>query len=55
MKPETRQTAIGVTGLTVVMVVALTEGFNGRVTIAYFLSIIGIIAPEALDQLNLMA
>jgi hypothetical protein len=54
MKAETRQTAIGVSGLTVVMVVALHEGFNGRVTMAYFLSVLAIIAPEALDQLNLL-
>ena len=49
MKSETRQTLIGVTGLTVVMAVALHEGFNGRVTMAYFAAVIAIVAPEMFE------
>lgn len=51
MEPETRQTLIGVAGLTVVMVVALTEGFNGGVTVAYMVSVIALIAPKTLSEL----
>lgn len=51
MKAETRQTLIGVSGLTVVMAVALHEGFDGRVTLAYFAAIVAIVAPEALERL----
>lgn len=51
MNPETRQTLIGAGGLTVVVLVALLEGFNGRVTMAYFASIVGLITPRALDRL----
>jgi len=55
MNPETRQTLIGVFGLTIVMIVALTEGFNGRVTAAYFAAIVALISPKALDQLPITA
>lgn len=51
MNPETRQTLIGVAGLTVVMIVALTEGFNGRVTAAYMAAIVALISPAALAEL----
>jgi len=51
MKTDTRQTLIGVAGLTVVMVVALSEGFNGRVTAAYFGAVVALISPQALDQI----
>jgi hypothetical protein len=51
MNAETRQTLIAVAGLTVVQVVALHEGFNGRVTTAYFLSVLAVVAPETLDRL----
>lgn len=51
MKPETRQTLIGVFGMSLVMVMALSEGFNGKVTITYFISIIAIVAPQALEDL----
>jgi len=51
MEAETRQTLIGVVGLTVVMVVALTEGFNGRVTVAYMVSVIALVAPKTLSEL----
>jgi hypothetical protein len=51
MKSETRQTLIGVGGLSLVMAVALHEGFNGRVTLAYIAAVIAIVAPEALDKL----
>lgn len=50
MKSETRQTLIGVTGLTIVMTVALLEGFNGRVTGAYFAAVIALVSPEALER-----
>jgi len=53
MKSQTRQTFIGVAGLTVVMVVALHEGFNGRVTAAYFTAVVALVSPEALDRLDL--
>jgi len=53
MKSQTRQTLIGVAGLTIVMVVALHEGFNGRVTAAYFMAVVGLVSPEALDRLDL--
>lgn len=49
MTPETRQTLIGVTGMTIIMVVALLEGFNGRVTMAYFLGVVAQVAPEAVE------
>jgi hypothetical protein len=53
MKSKTRQTLIGVTGLTVVMVVALLQGYNGEVTAVYFAAVIGLVSPEALDRLDL--
>jgi len=51
VKPETRQTVIGVLGLTIVEVVALREGFNGAVTVSYFVAVIALAAPETLDRL----
>jgi len=51
MNPETRQTLIGVFGLTVVEAVALTEGFNGPVAVSYFAAVLGLVAPEALENL----
>ena len=51
MDPETRQTLIAVIGLTLVEITALMEGFNGRVTAAYFVSVIAVVAPETLDRL----
>lgn len=51
MNPETRQTLIGVVGLTVVEIVALQEGFNGAVLTAYMVSVIGLVAPQTLDKL----
>lgn len=54
MKPKTRQTFIGVTGLTAVMVMALHEGFNGRVTAAYFVAVVAIIAPEVVEELPIL-
>lgn len=51
MNPETRQTLIGVVGMTAVQLMALWEGFNGRVTAVYFVSVVGVIAPQALDSL----
>lgn len=51
MNPETRQTLIGVVGLSVVEIVALLEGFNGPVLAAYMASVVALVAPQALDQL----
>jgi len=51
MKSDTRQTVLGLVGLTAVQLVALHEGFNGRVATAYFISVIALVAPETLDQL----
>lgn len=51
MDPSLRQTVIGVTSLTVVMLVALDQGFNSELTIAYFIAVIAIVAPETLDRL----
>jgi len=51
MNADTRQTLIGVAGLTAVMIVALLEDFNGSVTMAYFLSVVGLISPEVVDRL----
>lgn len=51
MNAETRQTLIGCFGLTIVMVMALSEGFNGRVTAAYFIAVIALVSPQALDKL----
>jgi len=50
MKSETRQTLIGVAGLTVVFTVALLEGFNGRVASAYAVAVVALVAPETLDK-----
>lgn len=50
MKPETRQTLIGVLSLTVVQIVALMEGFNGQVMAAYLVALVAMVAPEALDK-----
>jgi hypothetical protein len=53
MKSQTRQTLIGVTGLTAVMIVALLQGFNGEVTAVYFAAVVALVSPEALDRLKL--
>lgn len=50
MKPQTRQTLIGVVGLSTVEGVALLEGFNGFVLTAYFGSVIALVSPEVLDE-----
>jgi len=50
MNTDTRQTLIGVGGLTVVMIVALIEGFNGRVTMTYIVAVVGLVSPQALDK-----
>lgn len=50
MNPETRQTLIGVVGLSVVESVALIEGFNGFVLTAYFAAVIALMSPQALDE-----
>ena len=51
MDRGTRQTVLGLAALSVVMLVALTEGYNGRVTMAYFVSVLALVAPETLDRL----
>lgn len=50
MNPETRQTLIGVTGLSIVESVALLEGFNGLVLTAYMGAVIALISPQALQE-----
>lgn len=55
MQSETRQTLIGVTGMTIVVAVALSEGYNGRVTTAYLVGVIAQTTPEALDRISLSA
>jgi hypothetical protein len=52
MKPKTRQTLIGVAGITLVMIMALSQDVNGQVTAAYFAAVLGLVSPEALDRLN---
>lgn len=54
MNSKTRQTLIGVTGLTIVFLMALDEGYNGRVTATYALAVVAIIAPEALEALPIL-
>lgn len=51
MNPETRQTLIGVVGLTLVELMAIHEGFNGRVMMSYFLAVVALISPQAMDRL----
>lgn len=51
MYPETRQTLIGVVGMTVTEIVALAEGFNGMVLTAYLVAVVALVAPEAVDKL----
>jgi hypothetical protein len=53
MQAQTRQTSIGVVCLTAVEIVALLEGFNGRVVTVYVLAVILLITPEALDRLEI--
>jgi hypothetical protein len=52
MKAQTRQTFIGVAGVTLVMIMALSQDVNGQVTAAYFAAVLGLVSPEALDRLN---
>jgi len=51
MNPETRQTLIAIIGLTMVQMTTLARGFNGMVTMAYFVAVLAVITPEALDKL----
>jgi hypothetical protein len=51
MNSKTRQTLIGVAGIVVIQVAALTEGYNGTVTLASLAALVALIAPEALDRL----
>jgi len=53
MNADTRQTLIGVTGMTIMAVTALLEGYNGTVASAYLLAVIGLVSPQALDRINL--
>jgi len=53
MNADTRQTLIGVTGMTIMALTALTEGYNGTVATAYFVAVIGLVSPQALDRINL--
>ena len=51
MDPETRQTLIAIIGLTMVQMTNLAKGYNGTVTMAYFVAVLAVITPEALDKL----
>jgi len=51
MNPETRQTLIAIIGLTMVQMTTLARGYNGMVTMAYFVAVLAVITPEALDKL----
>jgi len=53
MNADTRQTLIGVTGMTIMALTALLEGYNGTVATAYFVAVIGLVSPQALDRVNL--
>lgn len=53
MNADTRQTLIGVTGMTIMAVAALIEGYNGTVTAAYLVAVVGLVSPQALDRINL--
>jgi len=53
MDADTRQTLIGVSGMTIMAVAAVTEGYNGRVTAAYLLGVVALISPQALDHIDL--
>jgi len=53
MNADTRQTLIGVTGMTIMAVAALVEGYNGTVATAYLLAVVGLVSPQALDRINL--
>jgi hypothetical protein len=51
MQPKTRQTLIGVFGLSSVVVVSLHEGYNGRITATYVVAVLIILVPEAREEL----
>lgn len=53
MNGDTRQTLIGVTGMTIMALTALLEGYNGTVATAYLLAVVGLVSPQALDHINL--
>lgn len=50
MKPENRQTILGVFVLTVVVLVAMSEGMNGRVLMSYIAAIVALIAPQVAKE-----
>jgi hypothetical protein len=51
MKPDTRQTSIGVVCITIISGVAVGQGLNGSLTAVALLCIVALITPEALDKL----
>lgn len=51
MQPKTRQTLIGVLGLSSVVVVSLLEGYNGRITATFIVAVLIILVPEAREEL----
>jgi hypothetical protein len=53
MNPETRQTLIGVIGLSIVMAVALLQGAGAEVTIAYFAAVVALVSPQAAEDIPL--
>lgn len=50
MNPETRQTLIGVTGMTFMMVAANSQGFNAAATVAYLAAVVIQVSPEVLGR-----
>lgn len=53
MKPQTRQTLIGVGGQVIILTVALMEGFNGTMTATGVVTIALTAIPELAEHLPL--
>lgn len=51
MKPEHRERIIGAVCLTSVFLMALHEGFNGRVATTYALALLTLLAPKSLEEM----
>jgi len=51
MNPDTRQTLIGVLGITAVTVVGISQGLNGVLSTTALLAIVGLVSPQVLDRL----
>jgi len=51
MNPDTRQTLIGVLGISFVTVVGISQGLNGVLSTTALLAIVGLVSPQVLDRL----